>query len=173
MTTHPHFQHLESAYQLHFYVCFKTHYLRRLFAGQEFQADRRRNPDEDHGQDLLVACRLADGRLIACYYVADEMGLQTKLAIIPFEGGPPVKVFDIISQLVRWTPDGRSLTYIVDRSGVSNIWRQPLDGGPPTQLTDFKTDRVFWFDWSRDAKKLAFVRGVVSSDVVQISDIKR
>ncbi len=41
-----------------------------------------------------------------------------------------------------------------------------------TQLTDFKTDRIFWFDWSRDGKQLAFVRGAVSSDVVQIGDTK-
>ena len=38
--------------------------------------------------------------------------------------------------------------------------------------TDFKTDRIFWFDWSRDGKQLAFVRGAVSSDVVQISEVK-
>lgn len=113
-----------------------------------------------------------DGKLIACYYAADEMGVQVKLAVIPFEGGPPVKMFDIISPEVRWTTDGRSLTYIVNRTGMSNIWKQPLDGGPATQLTDFKTDRIFWFDWSRDGKQLAFVRGAVSSDVVQISDVR-
>jgi serine/threonine protein kinase/Tol biopolymer transport system component len=111
-----------------------------------------------------------DGRLIACYYL--EEGQQVKLALIPFEGGRPVKMFDIILPAVRWTPDGRSLTYIVDRAGSSNIWKQPLDGGPPTQLTDFKTDRIFWFDWSRDGKQLALVRGAVSSDVVLISDTK-
>jgi serine/threonine protein kinase len=113
-----------------------------------------------------------DGRLIACYYAADEMGVQVKLAVIPFEGGPPVKMFDIISQLVRWTPDGGSLTYIVDRAGMSNIWKQPLDGGPPAQLTKFKADRIFSFDWSHDGKQLALVRGVVSSDVVQITEVK-
>ena len=59
-----------------------------------------------------------------------------------------------------------------DLGGTSNIWKQPLDGGPATQLTDFKTDRIFWFDWSRDGKQLALVRGTVSSDVVLISDIK-
>ncbi len=112
-----------------------------------------------------------DGKLIACYYAEDEAG-AAKLAIIPFEGGPPVKMFDIISLAVHWTPDGRSLTYLVDNKGVSNIWRQPLGGGPASQLTDFKTDRIFWFDWSRDGKQLAFVRGAVSSDVVLISDVK-
>ena len=113
-----------------------------------------------------------DGKLIACYYAADELGLQVKLAVIPFEGGPPVKVFDIISPAVRWTTDGRSLTYIVDRAGMSNIWKQALAGGRPAPLTDFKTDRIFWFDWSHDGKQLAFIRGAESSDVVLISDTK-
>jgi TolB protein len=112
-----------------------------------------------------------DGKLIASYYVPDETGAG-KLAVIPFEGGPPMKLFDIISPVVRWTSDGRSLTYILDRKGISNIWKQPLDGGPATQLTDFKTDRIFWFDWSRNDKQLAFIRGAVSSDVVQISEVK-
>ncbi len=113
-----------------------------------------------------------NGRLIACYYAADDMGVQVKLAIIPFDGGPPLKMFDIIPLQFRWTAGGRSLAYIVDRTGVSNIWKQPVDGGPATQLTNFKTDRIFWFDWSRDEKQLAMIRGAVASDVVLISDIK-
>lgn len=35
MKPSPHFRHLESAYQLHFYLCFKTPYLHPLFAGPE------------------------------------------------------------------------------------------------------------------------------------------
>jgi|SRR2546427_2010056 len=73
---------------------------------------------------------------------------------------------------VRWTPDGRALTYINTRGIVSNIWLQPVDGGPPKQLTDFKTDRIFSFDWSRDGKWLGCSRGVVDSDVVLIKGFR-
>jgi Tol biopolymer transport system component len=111
-----------------------------------------------------------DGTLIACYYAVGEMG-AAKLAIIPFDGGPPVKTFDIIAPF-RWTADGRALIYIVDRGGTSNIWKQALDGGPATPLTDFKIDRIFFFDSSRDGKQFAFIRGAVSNDVVLISDRK-
>jgi REP element-mobilizing transposase RayT len=38
MSIKPAFEHLESAYRLHFYLAFKTHYLRPLFDGQEVQA---------------------------------------------------------------------------------------------------------------------------------------
>jgi Tol biopolymer transport system component len=113
-----------------------------------------------------------DGKQIACFYAADDMGVQVKLAIIPFEGGSPLKMFDTIPPPFSWTADGRSLTYIVDRAGVSNLWKQPIDGGPATQLTNFKTDRIFWFAWSDDEKQLAMVRGAIASDLVLISDTK-
>jgi hypothetical protein len=47
-----------------------------------------------------------------------------------------------------------------------------LDGGKPVQLTDFKTDQIFWFDFSRDGKQLALSRGTQTSDVILIRDFK-
>ena len=100
--------------------------------------------------------------------------------MIPIEGGPPAKIFDVrltafskwrsfgSLDTIRWSPDGRSLTYINSQDGVSNIWSQPLDGGKPVQLTNFKTGRIFNFAWSRDGKWLALARGSVTSDVVLI-----
>jgi Tol biopolymer transport system component len=116
-----------------------------------------------------------DGKLIACYYL-DERTVTTKIALIPFEGGEPSKLFDLLQPLdagaypVQWTHDGRALTYTVSRGGVSNIWIQPLDGSPPRQLTDFKSDRIFSFAWSRDGKWLALSRGPEQRDVVLMSD---
>jgi hypothetical protein len=47
-----------------------------------------------------------------------------------------------------------------------------LDGGKPVRLTDFKTDQIFWFDFSRDGKQLALSRGTQTSDVILIRDVK-
>jgi eukaryotic-like serine/threonine-protein kinase len=117
-----------------------------------------------------------DGELIACYYF-DERTAGRKIALIPFAGGEPRKLFesqvvDTVNYPVRWTHDGRALTYIVNRGGVSNIWIQSVDGGPARQLTDFKSDRIFTFDWSRDGKWLALSRGPEQRDVVLMSDFK-
>jgi TolB protein len=117
-----------------------------------------------------------DGKLIACYYLDERTG-GPKIALIPFAGGEPVKVFeyqpvDAGTYPVRWTHDGHALTYIVNRGGVSNIWIQPIDDGPARQLTDFKSDRIFSFDWSRDGKWLALSRGPEERDVVMMSDFK-
>ena len=67
--------------------------------------------------------------------------------------------------------DGRALTYVETRDGVSNIWGQPIEGGPPKQLTDFKSDLIFSFDWSRDGT-LACARGTQNADVVLISGFR-
>ena len=119
-----------------------------------------------------------DGNLVACFYREDQPNAPVKVAIIPFAGGDPVKVLDLPRPSftsdagLRWTPDGRALTYIDTINGVSNIWSLPLDGGPPKQLTDSKTDQIFWFDFSRDGKQLALSRGTQTSDVVLIRDFR-
>jgi Tol biopolymer transport system component len=89
-------------------------------------------------------------------------------------GGQPVQTFDYSASsspgypIIRWTQDGRNLTYIRDRQGVSNIWAQPLGGGPPKQLTDFEAGQIFNFAWSQDGHQLALARGSRTSDVVLI-----
>jgi Tol biopolymer transport system component len=120
-----------------------------------------------------------DGSLVACWYREDDQqpNTPTKVAIIPFAGGDPAKVFDIPSSVnitagLRWTPDGRALMYIDTINGVSNIWSLPIAGSAPKQLTDFKTDQIFWFDFSRDGKQLALSRGTQTSDVILIRDFK-
>ena len=126
-----------------------------------------------------------DGKLIAGSSFDDQLTTNRfRMAVIPFEGGPPAKLFDVwlspfsrwrsfeSLDTIRWTSDGRGLTYIDTQGGVSNIWSQPLNGGKPVQLTNFTTGRIFNFDWSRDGKWLALARGSVTSDVVLISDLR-
>jgi serine/threonine protein kinase/Tol biopolymer transport system component len=116
-----------------------------------------------------------DGKLIAYYYMDEQANWQHRIAVMPFEGGAPVKTFDIpqtAGWVLRWTANSRALTYVDTRGGISNVWSQPLDGGKPTQLTDFKADQIFFFDWSSDGKQLATSRGLVTTDVVLISDFK-
>jgi len=114
-----------------------------------------------------------DGKWIACIYKENS---QTPwgLAILPFAGGKPVKSFQYVPAVdpwhstdLVWTPDGRAITYIVQKGGVSNIEEQPIDGGAPRQLTHYDSGYIFRFDISRDGQ-LALARGSQSSDVVLI-----
>jgi Tol biopolymer transport system component len=127
-----------------------------------------------------------DGKLLA-YFFNDERTQRPKIAVIAFDGGAPVRTFDLpvssgtslyesgFTLLYRgfhWSPDGRALVYINTLGGVSNLWSQPLDGGAPKQITDFKSDLILNFAYSRDGRQLALARGNQSRDVVMISEVK-
>ncbi|MBS1810173.1 MAG: PD40 domain-containing protein [Acidobacteria bacterium] len=113
-----------------------------------------------------------DGKMFACLYKKDLGDGPAVLAIIPAEGGEPIQYFEHILTPVRWTPDGRAVTYIDTREGVSNLWSQPLAGGPLRPLTSFQSETIFSFAWSRDGNRLALVRGLVSKDIVLISNFR-
>jgi Tol biopolymer transport system component len=137
----------------------------------------------DGGQPVQITNKYSDwpavspdGNYIACEYWDELPTTQAVLALIPFTGGSIVKTFNfppvtatslnLPSNVLRWTSQGRSLTYIDGQTGVSNIIEQPIGGGKPRHVSRFDSDLIFWFDWAPDGKSLAFARGVVTSDVV-------
>jgi Tol biopolymer transport system component len=94
-------------------------------------------------------------------------------SLISFDDGRVVRQFKqpfpIASPVLRWTPDGRFVTYVVTRGGVSNIWGQPAEGGEAKQLTAWTADLIYRFDWSKDGT-LACERGAPVNDVVLLRD---
>jgi hypothetical protein len=62
------------------------------------------------------------------------------------------------------------LLFFLPRSVYSNL--STGNGGDSKQITDFKTNRMFFFDWSRDGKQLAMARGSVTKDVVLIRNFR-
>jgi Tol biopolymer transport system component len=122
-----------------------------------------------------------DGQWLAYSYWDDRASPpHFSRRVMAFDGGRPEKPFELPPSamresgkvLVRWSADGRALTYIDNRGGMANIWSLPLDGSPARQLTDFKDDRIFWFDWSRDGKYLACALGTLTSDVVLVNNLR-
>jgi Tol biopolymer transport system component len=110
-----------------------------------------------------------DGKLIACSIQEEEAGKGHKIAILSSEGGSPLKIIDIETE-IKWMPSGEALCYVKDTLGVPNLFSLPLDGSPGKQLTNFKTDLVFGFDWSKDGKQLLLVRGTDKNDAILITD---
>jgi serine/threonine protein kinase/Tol biopolymer transport system component len=129
--------------------------------------------------NAMVPMVSPDGKWIACHYSSPQYRSATlatgfRTAVIPFEGGEPIRVFDLLGgpeDDFGWTSDSRALTYI-SRGGVSNIWIQPLDGSRPKQVTDFKSDQIRAFDWSHDGRQLLVLRATPSSDIVKLTDFK-
>jgi Tol biopolymer transport system component len=113
-----------------------------------------------------------DGKFIACEYRESDKS-PARIAIIPFEGGSPVKMFDTSEEIdlpLRWSADGRAILYATLRGAASKLWSQPLDGGQSKQLADFNPDQLFSFALSTDGRQLVFARGAVSGDIILITD---
>ncbi len=125
------------------------------------------------GKDLASS---PDGKFLA--YVYTQYGHVPSqgwsLAVIPIDGGPPVKILKVSqsSKIWRWSPDGKSLQYVFMKDGAENIWEQSLTGGPPKQLTKFTSGLIFDFNWSSDHTKLLLARGEITSDVVLLSNLR-
>jgi serine/threonine protein kinase len=71
---------------------------------------------------------------------------------------------------MAFTPDGKSVAYIVRDQGVDNIFAQPLDGSPGHQITNFTSEHIAEFQWSPDGKALAVARAQNTSDVVLLRE---
>lgn len=119
-----------------------------------------------------------DGTSLGCRYFTDDANAPWKIAIFPIAGGEPIKLIDV--PRVRslggigwaWAPDSRAIIRPANQSGVSNLWRVPLDGGKPSQITNFTTDTIPRFSFARDGKRIAVSRGHSTLDVVLIKDAK-
>jgi len=101
------------------------------------------------------------------------------IALVPLDGAGPVRTFPQahlppVGVGGTWAPDGHAFEDLVDRDGVSNLWRFPLDGSAPRPVTTFTSEQIIAYGWSRDGKALAMSRGTYSADVVLIaSDDKK
>jgi Tol biopolymer transport system component len=155
-----------------------------IYASTESIKHTLRKVSIDGGEPVQLTDKLStwpdvspDGQKIVCWY-RSEPEANWQIAIIPISGGAPEKVFDVPPNAdtpipTRWTHDGSGVSFVATRNGVSNVWYQPLAGGAPHQVTDFTSDRIFWFDWSKDGKHLACSRGKILNDIVLITESKQ
>lgn len=59
----------------------------------------------------------------------------------------------------RFSPDGKSLVYISDKSGSENIWVMDLESKKETQVSEDKDQHFFSADWSPDGEYIVGARG--------------
>jgi serine/threonine protein kinase len=71
----------------------------------------------------------------------------------------------------HFSPDGKSLAFVIDEAGQDNIWMQPVDGSKGRKLTSFNDpEKIRDFRWSPDGKTLALLRFSSVSDVILLRD---
>jgi Tol biopolymer transport system component/DNA-binding winged helix-turn-helix (wHTH) protein len=113
-----------------------------------------------------------DGKMIACLGRNES---KASLLILPFEGGQPLKTFDLGGQnfsgtRIQWTADRQALVYALEKDGVTKLVKQPLNGSRTEEIATFE-DELFDFGYSPDGQTLAVTRGGWQHDVVLISDL--
>ena len=115
-----------------------------------------------------------DGKFIACAYGKAVDAADRRIAIFPFEGGSPVKIFDtathgVLYNRLRWSPDGKAVVY---KDNVQGLWRQDLDREKPEAVKGFDDVRVFHFAYSADGK-LIYSGGVQMREIVILENFRR
>lgn len=114
-----------------------------------------------------------DGRFISCI---DHNRQPVRLVIFPFDQSSELRFFDTVKPTSTnvgavWTPDGRSLAYIVNETKASNIYLQPIDGAPARRLTNFTSGRIYRLAYSRDGKHIYLARGYVTNNALMIKGL--
>jgi eukaryotic-like serine/threonine-protein kinase len=125
-------------------------------------------------QTFAGAIFLPEGKLIFGNYFDGQVSpARQRSALMSFDNGQIVKVFDFPPKTAGWTmTDERTLIYGERKNDVDNVWTRPLEGGAPTQLTKFNSEQIFNFAPSRDGKQFAVVRGTSSADIILIKDFR-
>jgi len=53
----------------------------------------------------------------------------------------------------RWSPDGKAIAFLCNRSDTDQVWRIAVDGGEAEPVTALK-EAVTWFAWSPEGQSL-------------------
>ena len=112
-----------------------------------------------------------DGRYVA---FASERGPQSDLSVLMF-GPRRIAIYDLETAEIRvlpgqagmnsnpqWSPDGRTIAYVSDRTGTHNIFLYDLDDREHYQITDAFgsvlsfTEQSPALSWAREADRIAF-----------------
>ncbi|MCA8913152.1 MAG: PD40 domain-containing protein [Planctomycetes bacterium] len=56
-----------------------------------------------------------------------------------------------------WSPDGKTIAYMSDRSGEYELTTRPAEGGEETKLTSLGAGYKYTPQWSPDSRKIAFI----------------
>jgi Tol biopolymer transport system component/DNA-binding winged helix-turn-helix (wHTH) protein len=111
-----------------------------------------------------------DEKLLA-FGADDPQTGKAAIFIKSLENGSILRTYSASAdRVIGWTRDSKAIIYDTPKNGASELMMQPVDGGEVRTVTDFRSDTIFWFDWSRDGKTIAVVRGKQPNDVVMIKE---
>jgi Tol biopolymer transport system component/DNA-binding winged helix-turn-helix (wHTH) protein len=114
-----------------------------------------------------------DGKWVAFQHVS-LVDHQKRWGIFSFENGSLRREVDLAKDAhsVSWSLDGESLIYLSMSGNTRKLWSQPITGEPSKMIMDFGLSDVNFVDWSKDGKKIVFVRKTDKRDLVLIEEAR-
>jgi Tol biopolymer transport system component len=94
---------------------------------------------------------------------------------VPAEGGKAVQVTDgkSVDWNPVWSPDGHYLYFASDRSGVTNLWRLPIDersgGAGKAESVTTSTQANLLLSLSRDGRQIAYASDATKTTLEQVA----
>ena len=97
------------------------------------------------------------------------------MTVVSLENKDDIKFFPVsmIPPIRRFSPDSKSLEYILAETESTQIVRQSFDGSEPKPLFTIPEGQIFNFAWSKNGKKLAIARGQQYRDVVLLTEFDK
>jgi serine/threonine protein kinase len=130
-----------------------------------------------HGLAGLPGTGLSpDGKMLVFFDALDDSThAPGRLVLVPLDAGVNAQPRLLnpdprFKEFPKFSPDSKSLVYVIRSGGTDNLWMQPLDGSQGRQLTNFQSDAIQYFAYSPDATTLGIMREHSESDVVLIQD---
>jgi Tol biopolymer transport system component len=115
-----------------------------------------------------------DGKFISSVEVAED-DHKLMIRLDPTDGGKVIYV-DADSRMTStpvYSPDGKSIVYVVREKGVDNLWSQSLDGKNRRQMTSFPKDLILRYAYSKNGEQIAIERGNIESDAFLFHDTSK
>lgn len=121
--------------------------------GLPLKAERKIHIDTDKGTWLSLDVS-PDGKTIAFDLLGD-------LYLLPITGGTPERLTQGLAfdTHPRFSPDGKSLLFISDRSGGDNAWMLDLETKDTTQITEGDTKVIQSAEWTPDGNYIVVSQG--------------
>ena len=102
--------------------------------------------------------------------VFDMLGDIYTMSIVGGEATPLVQGFDWNMQ-PTYSPDGKTIAFISDRDGASNLWVMDANGSNLRQISTEKTALIHTPSWSPDGDYIAVTKGFMSSRSIPAGEI--
>ncbi len=129
-------------------------------------------PSSQFGKNVGFVLYAPSGKYMAVFYGGAENNFQTRCRVTTVADGKQLADFALPlgADSVRFSPDEKSMQFLLTRDGAKNVWAQPFDGKAMYRVTDFPAGDSYGFDWSPDGKNMVISRGSQRSDVVRMTN---